>query len=158
MRQQEEDWLEQHIPIRDAVFKEHEETFELASASSKAALDEMEKCNKTKAQYAGMKDDFSSRVEQMDRHMQDKFDTDVVQFCASKRKEKTKDELAKRLKKNGGKALNYFLIPKAYNSRKANADGDSEDDYYVVPLIFDRLSKSKNRRISIQADQDREHR
>jgi hypothetical protein len=32
-----------------AVFKEHEETFELASASSKAALDEMEKCNKTKA-------------------------------------------------------------------------------------------------------------
>lgn len=49
MRQQEEDWLEQHIPIRDAVFKEHEETFELASASSKAALDEMEKCNKTKA-------------------------------------------------------------------------------------------------------------
>jgi len=84
----------------------------------------------------------------MNRDHQRKFDKDVIQFCASKRNEKTKDELAKRLKKNGGKALNYFLIPKAYNSKKDNTEDDSEDDYYVVPLIFDRLSKSKNRRIS----------
>ena len=66
----------------------------------------------------------------------------MVQFSSSKRNEKMKAELAKRVKKNGGKALNYFLIPKAYNSRKQGADGD-EDDYYVVPLIFDRLSQPR---------------
>lgn len=55
-----------------------------------------------------------------------------------------KEELANRVKKNGGKALNYFLIPKAYNSKNRNADlGDDEDDYYVVPLIFGRLSQPK---------------
>ena len=125
----------------------------LASASSKAALEEIEKCDETKTQYSGMKEDFSSRVEQMNLAHQEKFDKDVIQFCASKRNEKTKDELAKRLKKNGGKALNYFLIPKAYNAKKVNAAGDdSDDDYYVVPLIFDRLSKSKKRRASANAE------
>jgi hypothetical protein len=55
-----------------------------------------------------------------------------------------KVELEKRVRKNGGKALNYFLIPKAYNSKNRNADlGDDEDDYYVVPLIFGRLSQPK---------------
>lgn len=152
MRLQEEEWLAQHIPIRDAVFKEHEETFTLASASSKAALEEIGKCDETRTQYSGMKDNFSSRVEQMNLAHQEKFDKDVIQFCASKRNEKTKDELAKRLKKNGGKALNYFLIPKAYNAKKFNADDDSDDDYYVVPLIFDRLSKSKKRRTSAKAE------
>ena len=90
----------------------------------------------------------------MESRLQEKFDKDVVQFSASKRNEKTKDELAKRLKKNGGKALNYFLIPKAYNKKKNNADHDSDDDYYVVPLIFDRLSKSKKRRDSANADHE----
>ena len=78
MRQQEEDWLSVHIPIRDAVFKEHEETFELASASSKAALEELEKCDETTTKYYEMKDDFTERVAAMNRVHQEKFNKDVI--------------------------------------------------------------------------------
>jgi len=53
--------------------------------------------------------------------------------------------MAKRVKKNGGKALNYFLLPKAYSKRGKKANlGDEEDDYYVVPLIFGRLAQPKS--------------
>ena len=65
--------------------------------------------------------------------------------------------MSKRVKKNGGKALNYFLVPKAFNSRKNYANqGDDEDDYYVVPLIFGRLAQpkgqSKPRKVSADSD------
>lgn len=48
MRLQEEAWLAQHIPVRDAVFEEHETTSARASQSSRAALEELENCDRVK--------------------------------------------------------------------------------------------------------------
>jgi hypothetical protein len=54
-----------------------------------------------------------------------------------------KVEEAKLIEANGGKPLNYFLLPKCYSkSRKQNKKDDSKD-YYIVPLIYGRLSKPK---------------
>lgn len=62
--------------------------------------------------------------------------------------------MARRVEKNGGKALNYFLIPKAYNM------SDDKYDYHVVPLLFSRLSlpreNTKSRRSSASSNDSRE--
>jgi hypothetical protein len=53
--------------MRDAVFKEHDKTFALASASSRAALEELEKCNQIKEKCREMTDTYNSQIDQMNK-------------------------------------------------------------------------------------------
>lgn len=66
----------------------------------------------------------------------------MAQFDAQERAKKTKEEEDKRIKRNGGKPLNYFLVPKSYNRRRDQLE-KGNDDYYTVPLVYGRLSKPK---------------
>lgn len=54
-----------------------------------------------------------------------------------------KAEEARRVARNGGKALNYFLVPRCYNRKRDEPSKGDEQDYYVVPLIYGRLSQPK---------------
>lgn len=79
----------------------------------------------------------------MNKTCKEKFEYEVAQFDALERAKQIKEEEARRIRRNGGKPLNYFLVPRCYNRRKDENPKGDENDYYVVPLIFRRLSKPK---------------
>ena len=60
------------------------------------------------------------------------------------RAEEIKKEIAKRVRKNGGRSLRYVLMPKSFKKESVSKkrDGD-EERYYRVPKLFDRLSKGE---------------
>lgn len=84
----------------------------------------------------------------MNRLCKTKYDYEVAQFDKIEREKKAKIEEAIRVKANGGKPLNYFLVPKCYDkNRNKKTKNESDSDYYVVPLIYDRLSKPKEKSV-----------
>jgi len=72
--------------------------------------------------------------------MSEKYETYCGQFKAAEREQQMQEELAKRISENGGKELNYFLIPKSHS--RFNGKQSSGEDHYLVPLVFGRLSQN----------------
>ena len=79
----------------------------------------------------------------MNKKMADRYEYEVAQFKAQDREDQIREEIAKRVSENGGKTLNYFLMPKSYSRRSENSskiESSGGDEFYVVPLVFGRLS------------------
>ena len=90
-----------------------------------------------------MKELYAKTLNSMNQTCKERFDYEVAQFDASERAKQMKEEEARRVRRNGGKALNYFLVPKCYNRKRDQSKKSDDEDYYIVPLIFGRLSKPK---------------
>ena len=55
-----------------------------------------------------------------------------------------KEEEERRIQKNGGKPLNYFLMPRSYKRGNGKLEKiDDDEGYYLVPLIYGRLAQPK---------------
>ncbi len=54
----------------------------------------------------------------MNRKLNERFNHEVSQFDAAKRAEIIKEEMSKRMIRNGGKPLGYFLMPRSLNKRQ----------------------------------------
>ena len=67
MRLKDEEWLAQHIPIRDAVFEEHEYTTEKAKSSSARAQRVWAECEWTQEQYRNMKSNYKVQMDFMNK-------------------------------------------------------------------------------------------
>jgi hypothetical protein len=85
-----------------------------------------------------MKQNYKDNVDKMNEIMSEKYENYCGQFKAAEREKLMEDELAKRVSENGGKELNYFLMPK----RRFNGQKRSGEDHYVVPLVYARLSSN----------------
>lgn len=81
-----------------------------------------------------MKDRFMEEVEAMNKEMTQKYEEEAGQFNAKEREREIEEENASLISRNGGRNLDYFLMPKSYKK-----SGDSKEKHYRVPLVFGRL-------------------
>ena len=85
MRLQEEQWRTRHEPVRDLVFKEHDESYHKAVITSAKARVAQKRCSATQSQYSDMKNEFDEGMEQFSSFCQNKLQKEVGQLNPEKR-------------------------------------------------------------------------
>lgn len=146
MRIQEESWRARHFPLRDAVFKAHDECYYRYVTTSAMARVVQKRCKATQSHYSSLKCRLNDQIESFNSVCQKKLDLEVLQFNPEKRMEQVRMEEKRRVVLNGGKALDYVLMPRRFSREPSLMTGaGDEENYYKIPIIFDRLSKRQPR-------------
>ena len=92
-----------------------------------------------------MKNDYKEGLEQLAQACQKKIEQEVEQFNSEVASEDIKKEEERRVNQNGGKPLDYVLMPRRISRKPSLLLGHGEEEkFYRVPLIFDRLSKKQD--------------
>jgi len=92
MRIQEEQWRTKHFPVRDIVFKDHDQSYHRAVTSAAKARVCQRRCIDTQSQYSNMKNDYKEGLEQLTQVCQKKIEKEVEQFNSEIASEDIKKE------------------------------------------------------------------
>ena len=85
MRLQDEQWRKRHEPVRDIVFKEHDESYHRAVTTSAKARVAQKRCSAIQSLYSDMKNEFDEEMEQYSSFCQNKLQKEVGQLNPEKR-------------------------------------------------------------------------